>query len=671
MPAAGAIALASPRISGWMVAGVAPSARIARRRGTSGATLAIDRSMCGIAGIVHREREHPVSAELVHRMCTAMKHRGPDDEGIWVEGAVGLGMRRLSIIDLSGGQQPIFNEDRSKLIVFNGEVYNYQDLRRGLVARGHALRSRSDTETVLHLYEELGPACVTSLRGMFAFAIWDTSRETLLLARDRFGIKPLYVVTAPWGIAFASELKALHAAGLTSRTLDWEALDAYFQLGYIPAPASPFLDVRKLEPGHTLVWRRGESTTRRYWQIPPRPGPGPEEPEARVREWLDGSVAAHLVSDVPVAAFLSGGLDSSAVVASMALAGDRPHAFTARYFGTGATSADETHLARALAARYGAELTIVDIRPDVRNIFEPIVRALDEPHADDSAIPTWLLSEAVGSRYKVVLTGTGGDELFAGYRRHIGLLAAERYAKLPPGLRRIAGAASRLLPEPHDGTLRVDRLKRFLRSDGGAAPDRFLSLLSRLSNGERPALYAPSLRASITGGAARARFQDLFHSQGRPSGLAAGLFFDYMTFLPDDILALSDRLSMAHSLEVRVPLVDHVLVEAVFPVPQHVKIGRWWRSKRLLRGALRPRLPAAHFRAPKRGFVGPTSAWLRHELREMLVDELSLERQRRLGYFDSPVVERLLREHLTGRQNRERILWALLCFSTWHRLYME
>jgi asparagine synthase (glutamine-hydrolysing) len=630
--------------------------------------------MCGIAGIVYRDRERPVPESLVRRMCGALRHRGPDDEGVYVQGATGLGMRRLSIIDLSGSRQPIYNEDGSKVIVFNGEIYNYQDLRAGLLARGHTVRSSGDTETVVHLYEERGPDCVTPLRGMFAFAIWDASTETLLLARDRFGIKPLYVITAPWGIAFASELKALHAAGLTSRELDWEALDAFFQLGYIPAPASPFVDVRKLEPGHTLEWRReGGVTTRRYWQFPLHERPSPPGSEAQVREWLDGSVAAHLVSDVPVATFLSGGLDSSAVTASMALAGNTPHAFTARYSGSGATAADETGLARMLATRYGAELTLIDIRPEIRNIFEPIVRALDEPHADDSAIPTWLLSQAVGSRYKVALTGIGGDELFAGYRRHFGLLAAERYAKLPAGVRRIVGAMSRWVPEPRDGSLGVDRLKRFLRTGNGAVPDRFLGLMTRLSNDERLALYTPDLRqrARITGSAATARFRDVFSAQGPVSGLAAGLFLDYTTFLPDDILALSDRLAMAHSLEVRVPFVDHVLVEAVFPIPQRVKIGTWWQNKRLLRRALRPRLPAAHFRAPKRGFVGPTAAWLRHELRDMLTDELSPERQRRLGYFEPSVVETLLQDHLTGRQNQERILLALLCFSTWHRLYAE
>ena len=634
--------------------------------------------MCGIAGIVYRDRGRPVSEALVRQMCTSMKHRGPDDEGVYVRGAVGLGMRRLSIIDLEGGRQPIFNEDGSKVIVFNGEIYNYQDLRRGLVARGHDIKTHGDTETVLHLYEEAGADCVTPLRGMFAFAIWDESAETLLLGRDRFGIKPLYVVTGPWGIAFASELKSLHGSGLTSRELDWEALDTYFQLGYIPAPASPFLDVRKLEPGHTLEWRRreGESdvSTRRYWRLPSpqRAQPTPADAEERVREWLDASVGAHMVSDVPVAAFLSGGLDSSAVVSSMALAGENaPHAFTARYFGSGSAAANETDLAGNLAARYGAELTLVDIQPNIRDIFEPIVRALDEPHADDSAIPTWLLSQAVGSRYKVALTGIGGDELFAGYRRHTGLLAAGHYARLPAAVRRTIGAASRLLPEPRNGTLGVDRLKRFLRTGNGTVPDRFLDMISRLPNGERSALYRPGLSTKISGQAARARFDDVFRAQGSPTGLAAGLSLDYMTFLPDDILALSDRLSMAHSLEVRVPFVDHVLVESVFPLPDRVKIGRWWRAKRLLRRALRSRLPPGHLRAPKRGFVGPTSAWLRGELREMLTDELSPERQRRLGYFQPSAVQGLLNDHLTGRQNREGILWALLCFSTWHRLYVE
>ena len=485
--------------------------------------------MCGIAGLVYHDRDRPVSEALVRQMCAALRHRGPDDEGTYVNGAVGLGMRRLSIIDVRGGRQPIFTEDGSKVIVFNGEIYNYGEIRPELVARGHTLRSAGDTETVLHLYEEQGAACVNRLRGMFAFAIWDASAETLLLARDRFGIKPLYVATGTWGIGFASELKALHRAGLTSRELDWEALDAYLQLGYIPAPASPFLDVRKLEPGHTLVWRRRAAPTiRRYWQFPTHEIPNPPAPlaEERVRDGLDESVAAHMVSDVPVAAFLSGGLDSSAVVTSMALTGAPPHAFTARYSGSGSHAADETKLARTLATRLGADLTVIDITPDVRDIVEPIVHALDEPHADDSAMPTWLLSQAVGSRYKVALTGIGGDELFAGYRRHIGLLAASGYARLPAGVRRLAGRASSLLPEPRGGGLGIDRLKRFLRTGNGSVPDRFLTLMSPISTDARLRLYSPGLRNSISGTAASLRFREVFNANASapPTGLAAGLY---------------------------------------------------------------------------------------------------------------------------------------------------
>jgi asparagine synthase (glutamine-hydrolysing) len=580
-------------------------------------------------------------------------------------------MRRLSIIDLGGGRQPIFNEDRSKVIVFNGEIYNYRDLRRRLLARGHVLRSQGDTETVLHLYEDLGPACVNELRGMFAFAIWDAARHMLLLARDRFGIKPLYVVSAPWGIAFASELKALHAAGLSSRVIDWEALDMFFQLGYIPAPASPFQDVRKLEPSQTLVWHRsGETVVRRYWHPPRESVSPPPAVEAHIREWVDESVVAHEVSDVPVAVFLSGGLDSSSVVASMALAGRPPHAFTAQYHGSGQETADETGLARQLAQRYGVKLTVVDIQPQIRDIFDPIVWALDEPHADDSAIPTWLLSQAVGGAYKVALTGIGGDELFGGYPRHIGMPLAEVYAKVPAGVRRLASAVADLLPEPRAATLGVDRVKRFLRSGDGGLPERLLSFMSRLANGDRHSLYSPALRATITGQAARARFRSLWQEDACPPGLSAALYLDYMTYLPDDILALSDRLAMAHALEIRVPFVDHELAARVFPLPYHLKIG-WWRNKRLLKRAMRARLPAAHFGAPKRGFVGPTSAWLRNELRGMVEDELSTERQGRLGYFDPLMIDRLLREHMTGRHNRERILWGLLSFSTWHRLYVE
>jgi asparagine synthase (glutamine-hydrolysing) len=628
--------------------------------------------MCGIVGLAHRDRRYEVPQQLIGVMCDAIRHRGPDDQGTFVAGPVGIGMRRLSIIDLAGGHQPISNETGLLTIVFNGEIYNYRELRQGLVQRGHAFKTDSDTETILHLFEEIGPECVKQLRGMFAFAIHDARDGSLFLARDRFGIKPLYIAERETRIAFASELKALVAAGLTDRELDWQALDSYFELGYIPAPASPFKDVRKLEPGFWLHWHpeRG-STQSKYWDLPTNTIEAPHDIEERVLAWLDNSVEAHLVSDVPVAAFLSGGIDSSAIVSSMALmGGGAAHAFTARYLGSGAESTDETGLAKLLADRYGAQLTVIDIEPHVRDLLEPIVRALDEPHADESAVPSWLLSQAIAGQYKVALSGTGGDELFAGYRRHIGLLVGEHYRRLPRRVQRVLSTLVDTLPEPAGGDLGTDRLKRFMRSNEGPVWQRYLAYFSRLEWSRRSSLYSPAVRGEVAGDAASMWFNSLHTRGGSFTGLRAGLYLDYKTYLPDDILALSDRMSMAHSLEVRVPFVDHRFVEEVFPLPDRAKVGVG-KAKQLLRRSLRGRLPAEHFRAPPRGFVGPTGSWLRNELRGMLTDELSPERIRRIGLFDPAAVTRLLDEHFSLRHNRSAILWELLTFTTWHRLVVE
>jgi asparagine synthase (glutamine-hydrolysing) len=504
---------------------------------------------------------------------------------------------------------------------------------------------------------------------MFAFAIWDMRRQELLLARDRFGMKPLYVVEEPWGIAFCSELKALIGAGLAPRELDLAAIDVFLELGYIPAPRTPLRGVTKLEPGHTLTWHAERAPVRRrYWELPRHETEAPADVEERVRAWIDDSVKAHLVADVPVAALLSGGMDSSAIVSSMALQGETPHAFTVRYHGSGAERADETQLARLLADRYGAKLTVVDVRPDIGDVLDRIIYALDEPHADESAIPMWYASERVAQEYKVVLAGTGGDELFGGYRRHMGLLLGEQLDRLPTWMRGAAGAVVRRLPEPRNGSLTVDRLKRFMRDvESESAPDRLLGYTSRLPDEQRRALWGRSEGWETS---ARGHFRDLHADGGAPRGLRAALHLDYRAYLPDDILALGDRISSAHSLEMRLPLVDHLLVEQVYPLPDRTKVG-FGTAKRLLRRALRPRLPDAHFRAPKRGFVGPTASWMRNELRDMLIDELAPDRMQRLGFFAPDVVSGLVDDHLSHRQNREGILWALLCFSLWYRQNVE
>jgi asparagine synthase (glutamine-hydrolysing) len=627
--------------------------------------------MCGIVGIVHRDQERPVPGSAIERMCDAIRHRGPDDQGAFTGENAGLGMRRLSIIDLAGGHQPIFNEDQSRVIVFNGEIYNYRELRPQLISRGHRLQTQSDTECILHLHEDLGSNCVQRLRGMFTFAIWNRTERELFLARDRFGIKPMYYVERPWGLAFASELKALLSIGASAGRLDWPALDAFFQLGYIPAPSSPFEDIRKLPPGCTLTWSaRAGARIEQYWDLPRERKPAPPDVAERVLEWLDDSVASHLVSDVPVAAFLSGGLDSSAVVSSMALANGTPHAFTARYHGSGAEATDETGLARELADRYGAKLSIIDVRPEVGAILEPIIWALDEPLADESAIPTWLISQAVAREYKVALAGTGGDELFAGYRRQAALAFGDWYGRLPGAIKRSASRMADLLPEPSGTGLGLHRMKRFLREGAGDRMARYFGYLTKIPEADRRRLFTPAVAGEADGRLIRGMQERWSPMWGEGAGLSTGLYVDYRVYLPDDILAVSDRISMAHSLEVRVPFVDHELVGQVFPLPDRLKLRRG-RGKLLLREALKSRLPAAHFRAPKRGFVGPTGSWLRNELAPMLREELSAGRMARLGYFDPRVVEGFLDDHFSRRQNRSGILWALLSFSIWHRLYVE
>ncbi len=482
----------------------------------------------------------------------------------------------------------------------------------------------------------------------------------------------MYVGINDNGIVFASELKALFETGAVDGQLDWQAMEAYFRLGYIPAPYTPFQGVRKLEPGHVLVWQNdGTWQDECYWDVPSEAEERTASPED-VLEWIDESVTAHLVSDVPMAVMLSGGLDSSAVFASMATAGMNPHAFTARYHGSGAADADETPLAGELAARYGGRLTVVDIEPHVADLLEQTMFALDEPHADESAIPTWLLSKHIASEYKVVLAGTGGDELFGGYRRHFGLLASNWYTGLPGLARSAITTAVNALPEPRNGQLAVHRLKRFVRTEPGGVADRYFAMLNKLPDLDARDLFAADIRGHVSGSPALEHLRSVYKQGGEPTGLRAPLYMDYKTYLPDDILHLSDRIAMAHSLEVRVPLVDHKLVEKVFPLSDATKVGRGrGRAKQLLRRALQSRLPEAHFKAKKRGFVGPTALWLRNELRDMVLDELSPERMKQLGFFDARVVSQLVDDHMTRRHNRESALWALLSFVVWHRVFVE
>ena len=519
--------------------------------------------MCGIVGFAHRDRSYQASRQLIGLMCDSIRHRGPDDEGILVAGPVALGMRRLSIIDLAGGHQPISNETGLLTIVYNGEVYNYRELRQGLIQRGHTFKTTSDTETILHLFEEDGPDCVKKLRGMFAFAIHDARDGSVFLARDRFGIKPLYIAERSHGIAFASELKALVAAGPNEPRIGLERARRVLRARVHPCPG---IAVPRCAKAGARILAALASRARREAVRLLGSSDEHHRDAARHRRARSG-MARQLGRSAPRQRRPSCCIPER----RNRFVGDRlEHGPILRR--------DHTHLLRAISDRAprrrmkrawpscsligtAPSLTVVDIEPNVRDLLEPIVRSLDEPHADESAIPSWVISEAIAKQYKVALAGTGGDELFAGYRRHIGLVVGDQYRRLPRQLRRMLTSVVDALPQVGGSDLAIDRLKRFTRGTEGPSWQRYLAYFTRLAWSRRQSLYSTSVRSQVRGDAASSWFDALHTRGGSFSGVRAGLYLDYKTYLPDDILALSDRISMAHSLEVRVPFVDHPFVE--------------------------------------------------------------------------------------------------------------
>jgi asparagine synthase (glutamine-hydrolysing) len=629
--------------------------------------------MCGICGRLDFALERPFGDDATRAMAAVMRHRGPDDDGVFTRPGVALAMRRLSIIDLAGGHQPIGNEDGSVQVVFNGEIYNYRELRARLEARGHRFRTRSDTEVIAHLWEDHAEGAFAHLRGMFAIALWDERTRTLVLARDRIGIKPLYVAERPDGLDFASEIKVLLALPETPRGLDPSALAAYFMIGYVPPPETAWAGIRELPPGHWLRWSPGRSPEQApFWTLRFAPDEGPSEAEWVER--LDAAVAdavrSHLVSDVPLAAFLSGGLDSGAVLSYMAQAMDTPpRAYTVRYHGRVGDVADETPLAAAVASRYGAEHVVVDVRPDVVRVLDDIVHALDQPLADTSALPTYLLTQAVARDVKVALSGLGGDELFGGYERHAGLMLAGRLGWVPAAMAPLLGRAARTgFALGGRSGLAADRAERFLRSVHLAPAAQYLGFVTRLRAGELASLLGPAADGALDEAALVARLTRHFGTDPAASLLDRGLAMDYGQYLPGDILPLTDRLSMRHSLEVRVPLVDHELVELAARIPARFKV-QGGRKKVIFRRLLERRLPPALFAAPKQGFVSPVASWLRHELKDALQDALASRAVRESGWLVPATAERMAREHLTGTSDRHAVaLWSILMFARWHDL---
>jgi asparagine synthase (glutamine-hydrolysing) len=596
-------------------------------------------------------------------MCDVIRHRGPDDEGIHVAPGIGLGMRRLSIIDLAGGRQPIHNEARTIWVVFNGEIYNYRELRDELESHGHRFYTSSDTETIVHAYEQWGDDAFRRLRGMFGIAVWDAVNRTLLLARDRAGQKPVHYVERGGRLYFGSEIKSLIAAGAVEPRLDLAALDHYLAFLYTPRDASIFENVRKLPPGHFLKWQDGRTEVHRYWQVPAEETFHGSEDEAveGLTRVLQEAVASHMVSDVPLGAFLSGGVDSSAVVGMMSRVSSRP----VKTFSIGFDDPefDELEHARTVARHFGTDHHEFVVKPDGLSILDELIAHFDEPFADSSAIPTWYVSEIARKHVTVVLSGDGGDELFGGYDRYIPHPRVRKFDALGlPGLRAAAGVAWPLLPH---GT----RGKNFLRHVAKDSIGRYLDSMTLFPSDERAALYSDGATAALRS-ATEQRLARHFHRFGALPHDSRMMRFDFETYLPEDVLVKVDRMSMAHSIESRVPLLDNEVIDFAASLPARFKI-REGRRKHVLKRALEPLLPAGILNRRKQGFGVPLGNWFRGGLTGLFSDVLDAPRTRQRGYFEPAFVSRLLREHLTGQRDHTSRLWQLLVFELWHRQYLD
>lgn len=617
--------------------------------------------MCGIAGYFTPDRN--AGAASVQAMCDQIRHRGPDDDGYHLDGGCAIGMRRLSIIDLATGHQPISNEDGTIWIVFNGEIYNYQELRAELIARGHRFATNSDTETLIHLYEQYGTDGLARLRGMFAYAIWDSRARRLLLVRDRFGKKPLYYAVLPEGLYFASELKCLRTTGIPL-DLDPEALRLYFRFSYIPDPFTPFQQVRKLEPGTWLTYSaEGNLRRGRYWTLP-QPTAEPTRPPAetydQIRRAFDESVRMRMIADVPLGAFLSGGIDSSAVVASMALQSPEP----IKTFSMGFEESvyNELEYAEAVATRYKTDHHTMMVRPDSVDLVPRLVWHFDEPFADSSAIPTYLVSQFAAQHVKVVLTGDGGDELFGGYPNVIALDGLRKLDAIPQPVRRVIGTLAEWLPYQAYGKnylwmiSRPSPLERYFEF----TYTHHFSSRNLLAGDWMMPLEEPNLRRAFNG-----------CLLPEPVDIVSqALYFEATAKLTGDMLVKVDRMSMANSLEVRCPLLDHQLAELAAGIPNSLKM-RGGVGKYCFIEAMHDRLPEVVWNRPKRGFSVPIRDWLCGPLRPMLYDHLTGPRFLERGFVSREFLHTMIQEHIDWRRDNRQPLWALLMLELWFRQWQD
>jgi asparagine synthase (glutamine-hydrolysing) len=626
--------------------------------------------MCGITGIFDTLGRRPIDRELLLAMNDVQRHRGPDGDGLHLEPGVGLGHRRLSIIDVAGGQQPLYNEDGAVTVVFNGEIYNFPELTEELKAAGHTFRTHSDTEVIVHAWEEWGRRSVERFAGMFAFAIWDRRQETLFLARDRLGKKPLYyTLLADGQLLFGSELKSLlRHPGLTRR-LAPRAMEDYFTFGYVPDPATALEGVWKLSPGHTLECRRGKPVPApiAYWDLHFAPGAVRDEADVctELVERLRFATRRRLISEVPLGAFLSGGVDSSAVVSQMAMVSSEPVNTCSIAFDDPAY--DESKYASSVANRYHTNHVVERVSVDDYGLIDTLIDIYDEPFADSSAIPTYRVCELARKRVTVALSGDAGDENFGGYRRHRWHVAEERIRnRLPLALRRaIFGVLGRAYPKL-DWAPRVFRAKTTFQALARDTFDAYLHTVSVMSREMRARLYSPEFKRALNGYDSIEVFRKLETSAPRDDALSLIQYLDFKTYLPGDILVKVDRASMAHSLEVRVPMLDHEFVEWVARLPSQLKLQNG-DSKYILKKAMAPYLPDEVMRRAKMGFAVPISRWFRGPLRGQVRERLMNGTLGHLGLLDSGAIATLLDEHESGRRDHSSPLWSLLMFEGFSR----
>jgi asparagine synthase (glutamine-hydrolysing) len=618
--------------------------------------------MCGISGIFEFQRRQPIPQELVHRMNETIIHRGPDDEGIYCGEGVGFGFRRLSIIDLAGGHQPISNEDGRLWVMLNGEIYNYPELRHELESKGHRFSTRSDTETIVHLYEEYGEDCFRKLRGMFAIALWDSEKRQLLLARDRVGKKPLFYAADSKRILFGSELKVLLAADGLSREIDREALSDYFSFGYIPAPKTIYRSARKLRPGHYLVVSEGKLREVCYWDLSFAQVENRTEDDwcELLRHQMCEATRVRLMSDVPLGAFLSGGVDSSSIVAMMSRLMKRP--VTTCSIGFEEEEFNEAKYAREVAQLFNADHHEETVRPSALEILEKLVWHYDEPFADSSAIPTYYVSRVARRHVTVALGGDGGDENFAGYRRYVLDYYENRLRSHVPQSMRSAvfGPLGQWYPALAWAP-RVFRGKATFQSLSRTPLEGYFNSVSYFRPGEKDRLFTPEFEKSLGGYDSIDVFREHYNRADTDDLLSRIQYLDIKTYLPDDILTKVDRASMAVSLEVRAPLLDHQLMETVAKIPSSLKL-RGRTGKYIFKKALGPVLPDDILHRRKQGFAIPLGRWFRQELREVTEKTLLGSDD---GILNSTFLKTIWNQHQGGRYDRSAHLWAVLMFRKW------